>query len=176
MTALEGVVALFGLIAMLAMPAMPGFAQQTPRPGSRNVQVITQGNQPYLGIGVRDIDPDSAKKFNLKEVRGTEVTSVADDSPAAKAGLKQGDVILDFNGQPIEGGEQLSRMVRETPIGRQVRLGVWRNGSVQTLTATVETNKGMRALSSPSVARTVASPLAWANRGTCGASTLSSTP
>jgi serine protease Do len=133
-------------ILPLALLAATGFAQPTtPRPGSRNVQVVTPGNQPYLGIGVRDIDPDSAKKFNLKEVRGTEVTSVADESPAAKAGLKPGDVILEFNGQPIEGGEQLSRMVRETPIGRQVRLGVWRNGSVQTLTATVETNKGMQA-------------------------------
>jgi serine protease Do len=129
-------------ILPLALLAATGFAQPTtPRPGSRNVQVITPGNQPYLGIGVRDVDPDSAKKFNLKEVRGTEVTSVADESPAAKAGLKPGDVILEFNGQPIEGGEQLSRMVRETPIGRQVRLGVWRNGSVQTLSATVEAQK-----------------------------------
>jgi serine protease Do len=126
----------------LGLLAIGGFAQQTPRPGSRNVQVITPASQPYLGIGVKDIDPDSAKKFNLKEVRGTEVTSVTEDSPAAKAGVRQGDVILEFNGQPIEGGEQLSRMVHETPIGRQVRLGVWRNGSVQSLTATVESHKG----------------------------------
>jgi serine protease Do len=129
-------------ILSLGLLVTTGFAQ-TPRSGSRNAQVlVTPGSQPYLGIGVRDIDPDSAKKFNLKEVRGSEVTSVTDDSPAAKAGVKQGDVILEFNGQPIEGGEQLSRMVRETPIGRQVRLGVWRNGSVQTLNATVEANKG----------------------------------
>lgn len=131
-------------ILPLGLLVITGFAQQTPRPGSRNVQVITQGNQPYLGIGVRDIDPDSAKKFNLKEVRGAEVTNVAEDSPAAKAGFKPGDVILEFNGQPIEGGEQLSRLVHETPIGRQIRLGVWRNGSVQTLTATVETHKGVQ--------------------------------
>jgi serine protease Do len=125
----------------LGLLAITGFAQQTPRPGSRNAQVITQGSQPYLGIGVRDIDPDSSKKFNLKEVRGTEVTSVTEESPAAKAGVRQGDVILEFNGQPIEGGEQLSRLVHETPIGRQVRLGVWRNGSVQTVTATVEAQR-----------------------------------
>jgi serine protease Do len=127
-------------ILPLALLAANGFSQPT-TPRSRNAQVITQGNQPYLGIGVRDIDPDSAKRFNLKEVRGTEVTSVTDDSPAAKAGLKPGDVILEFNGQPIEGGEQLSRMVREMPLGRQVRLGVWRNGSLQNLTATVEAQK-----------------------------------
>jgi serine protease Do len=92
---------------------------------------------PYLGIGVRDIDENSAKKFNLKEVSGAEVTSVADNSPAAKAGLKPGDVVLQFNGQPVAGGEELSRMVRETPIGRQARLGVWRNGAMQTFTVTI---------------------------------------
>jgi serine protease Do len=104
--------------------------------------VLRPAETPYLGIGVRDIDPDSAKKFNLKEVRGTEVTSVTADSPAAKAGVSIGDVILQFNGQNIEGGEQLSRMVRETPVGRQVHLGVWRNGALQTLAATVEASKG----------------------------------
>lgn len=109
------------LMAALVLPA--AFAQPGPRP--------------YLGIGVRDIDADSAKKFNLKEVRGAEVTSVAEDSPAAKAGLKAGDVVLEFNGQPVEGGEELSRLVRETPIGRQVRLGVWRNGAMQTIPITI---------------------------------------
>jgi serine protease Do len=51
-------------------------------------------------------------------------------------------VVLEFNGQPVEGGEQLSRFVRETPIGRQVKVGVWRNGSMQTLSASVEQHKG----------------------------------
>ena len=93
-------------------------------------------NAPYLGIGVKDIDSESAKKLNLKEVRGVEITQVEENSPAAKAGIKEGDVVLEYNGQPVEGGEQLSRLVRETPIGRQVKVGVWRNGSMQTLTAT----------------------------------------
>ena len=109
------------LMAALVVPAI--FAQPAPRP--------------YLGIGVRDIDSESAKKFNLREVSGAEVTSVAEESPAAKAGLKPGDVVLQFNGQPVAGGEELSRMVRETPIGRQVRLGVWRNGAMQTFPITI---------------------------------------
>src|SRR6185503_18279367 len=57
-------------------------------------------------------------------------------------GIKDGDVILDYNGQRVEGGEQLSRLVRETPIGRSVSIGVWRNGSMQTLSATIEASKG----------------------------------
>ena len=75
------------------------------------------GRAPYLGIGVQDIDADRAKALKLKETRGAEVTSVVADSPAAKAGFKEGDVVLDYNGQAVEGGEQLSRLVRETPVG-----------------------------------------------------------
>ena len=51
---------------------------------------------------------------------------------AAKAGLKEGDVILEFNGQKVEGWEHLKRLVRETPIHREVKMVVWRNGAVQT--------------------------------------------
>jgi serine protease Do len=124
--------------------AMPGAVAQTVHvtPGMRNVQVVNPAS-PYLGIGVKDIDSDSAKRLNLKEVRGVEITQVEENSPAAKAGIQAGDVVLEYNGQPVEGGEQLSRFVRETPVGRQVKVGVWRNGSMQTLTATVEAHKGM---------------------------------
>jgi serine protease Do len=52
-------------------------------------------------------------------------------------------VVLDYNGQSVEGGEQLSRLVRETPIGRQVKIGVWRAGASMTLTPTVETSRAM---------------------------------
>jgi serine protease Do len=91
---------------------------------------------------VQDIDTDRARALKLNENRGAEVTSVTPDSPAAKAGIKEGDVVLEFNGQPVEGQEQLARLVRETPAGRQVKIQVWRNGAGQTLTATVEARRG----------------------------------
>jgi serine protease Do len=91
----------------------------------------------YLGIGVAEIDAERAKALNLKEVRGVEVKSVDHDSPAAKAGLKESDVVLEYNGQRIEGTEQFIRLVHETPIDRQVKLLVSRNGAPQTLTATI---------------------------------------
>ena len=72
---------------------------------------------PYLGIGVQDVDSERAKALKLNEDRGVEVTSVMADSPAAKAGLKEGDVVLEFNGEKVQGGEQLTRLVRETPVG-----------------------------------------------------------
>jgi serine protease Do len=95
----------------------------------------------YLGIGAQDIDAERAKALKLKDVRGAEVTSVTPDSPAAKAGIKDGDVIVEFNGQPVEGTDQLARLVRETPVGRQVRFGLWRAGAPVTVTATMEQGK-----------------------------------
>ena len=103
---------------------------------------VRAGGASYLGIGVADITAARAKALNLKEERGAEVTNVAKDSPAAKAGIKEGDVVLEYDGAAVHGIEQLTRMVRETPIGRQVKISVWRGGAAQTLSATIEARKG----------------------------------
>jgi serine protease Do len=100
------------------------------------------GGSSYLGIAVADITAERAKAVDLKEVRGAEVTSMDVDGPAAKAGIRQGDVVLKYDGATVEGSEQLTRLVRETPVGRQVELSVWRNGAAQTLTATIAARKG----------------------------------
>ncbi len=97
----------------------------------------------YLGIGVVELTPERAKALNLKDDRGAEVAHVDEDGPAAKAGIKEGDVVLQYNGQPVEGTEQFVRLVHETPVGRQVTLSVWRGGATQTLTVTVGARKGM---------------------------------
>ena len=103
---------------------------------------VRAGGSSYLGVGVADITAERAKALNLKEERGAEVTNVAKDSPAAIAGIKEGDVVLDYDGAAVHGIEQLTRLVRETPIGRQVKISVWRGGAAQTLTATIEARKG----------------------------------
>jgi serine protease Do len=103
---------------------------------------VQRGGASYLGIGVADVTAERAKALNLKEERGAEVTNVAADSPAAKAGIKEADVVLDYDGAAVHGIEQLTRLVRETPVGRQVKISVWRNGAAQTLTATIEARKG----------------------------------
>jgi len=122
------------LAACLASPA--AFGQATaPAPRARNAAGVQPAETPYLGVGGQDVTSGRAKALKLKEERGVEVTSVEPDSAAAKAGLKEGDVVLDFNGQKVEGWEELKRLVHETPIHREVRIGVWRNG--QTLTATI---------------------------------------
>lgn len=113
------------------------------------VSVTIPGSRSFLGVGVADINAERAKALKLKEERGVEITRVEDDSPAAKAGLKTGDVVLEYNGQRIEGTEQFVRMVRETPVGRQVRLLVSRDGSTQTLTATIAERRGGTAIFPP---------------------------
>jgi serine protease Do len=127
-------------IAVIGVAAASwSFGQDTTRPRSatsRSVYVHRTGGS-YLGIGVAEIDAERAKALNMKEVRGVEVKNVDEDSPAAKAGLKEGDVVLEYNGQSIEGTEQFVRLVRETPVDRQVRLRVWRNGGTESLTATI---------------------------------------
>lgn len=100
------------------------------------------GGGSFLGVGVADITPQRARDLKLREEYGVEITRLEDDSPATKAGLKSGDVVLEYNGQRVEGIEQFGRLVRETPAGRTVKLLVSRNGAPQTIQATVESRKG----------------------------------
>jgi len=96
----------------------------------------------YLGVGVKEMNAERARALRLKEEYGVEITTVEPDSPADKAGLKPGDVVLEYNGQRVEGTQQFVRFVRETPPGRTVRLTVFRNGATQTVMAAVGERKG----------------------------------
>jgi serine protease Do len=88
----------------------------------------------FLGIGFRDVTEDRLTLLKLKETRGAEVIQVDHDGPAGIAGLTEHDVILQVNGQAIEGEEQLRRILRETPVGRNVTLVFSRYGQQQSLT------------------------------------------
>jgi TonB family protein len=77
----------------------------------------------------------------LLEAHGVEVTQVGAGSAASQAGFKIGDIVLDYDGQAVVGKAQLSRLVNETPVGRQVKVGVWRAGARLTLTPTVEASE-----------------------------------
>jgi serine protease Do len=135
-TSVSSALLLFGSITAFAQPDPP----TPPKPPSppRNSRVFIQNaGSSFLGVGVSEIDSERAKALNLKEERGVEVKNVDEDSPAAKAGVKVGDVVLDYNGQRVEGTEQFVRFVRETPVGRQVKLLLSRNGAVQTVTAAI---------------------------------------
>jgi serine protease Do len=138
---------IFAALAVAVEVASPAFAQPVPpvqpvppAPVAPRIAINRSGS--FLGVGVADIDAERAKALNLKEERGAEVKTVDDDSPAAKAGLKVGDVILEYNGQRVEGMSQFVRLVGETPVGRQVKLLVSRGGATQTLSATIAGRRG----------------------------------
>lgn len=136
-------------LAAASVTSIAAFGQPTPptppaapRAHAASGTYMVQHGSSYMGIGVVDITSERAKTLNLKEERGVEVTSMIEDGPAAKAGIKESDVVLEYNGQAVQGIEQFQRLVRETPPGRQVKVLVWRNGGTQTLTATVGERKG----------------------------------
>ena len=122
----RNILSTFCLSALLSSAAPP---DPTPKARTTTHRVVLQRGGSYLGIGVAEITPERAKELHLKDERGIEVRCVDADSPAAKAGFKEGDVVLDYNGQRVEGGEQLMRLVRETPAGRSVPVLISRNGA-----------------------------------------------
>jgi len=91
----------------------------------------------WLGVSVQLVTEDLAESFGLKEPKGALVAEVIADSPAEKAGIKRGDIILTFDGHEVDAINDLPRLVAATPAGKEVRLSVFRNGKTIEVTATV---------------------------------------
>ncbi len=91
----------------------------------------------YLGIGIQDLNQDLAKSFGIKDTKGALVSDVKDDSPADKAGLKQGDIITMYEGTPVEDAVVLQRLVTKTTVGSKATIKVIRDGHEKELTITV---------------------------------------
>lgn len=91
----------------------------------------------YLGVRLVDVDTDRIGRLKLNEERGVEVINVEQGSPADNAGIRPGDVILGYNGENVLGIQQFSRLVRETPPGRKVKIQLWRSGKEQNTVAII---------------------------------------
>jgi len=107
-------------------------------PSDDDVQVLVGGGGSWLGVGVTEVTPEKVKELKLPAERGALLGKIVPDSPAAKAGLKENDVITEINGQRVEGSEQFRRMIREIPAGRTAQLSVWRDGRQQTVAVTLD--------------------------------------
>ena len=103
----------------------------------------SSGSGSYLGVDISEVTSERVAALKLKEERGVEITMVDRDAPAGKAGLKVNDVILDFNGNRVDGEEQLRRMLRETPAGRKITLGISRDGQPMQIEATLAAREGV---------------------------------
>ena len=91
----------------------------------------------WLGVRIQSVTVEIAESLGLDDARGALVAEVTEDSPAAAAKVEAGDVILGFDGRPVEQMRQLPRMVAETEIGREVTIEVWRKGESKRLTVTL---------------------------------------
>ncbi len=94
------------------------------------------GSGSYIGVSVRDVEADDAQAKKLQSATGVVIESVREGSPAEKAGLKAGDVIVEFDGERVRSTRQFTRLVQETPAERQVQAVVMRDG--QRTTVSVE--------------------------------------
>ena len=102
-------------------------------------QLIAHGKveHGYLGISMNDVLPDNAKFFKLKDASGAIVGEVTPGSPASRAGLQAGDVIVQLNGHPVVNASALQVVVSEDNPGQHLALGIIRNGNPQTVDVTV---------------------------------------
>jgi serine protease Do len=92
----------------------------------------------WLGVSIQPMTTELAKSFGVAQSDGALVANVLEDSPAAKAGVKAGDIIVDFDGHKIGRTTDLTRIVAATPIGKDVRVSVLRDGKPMALTARIE--------------------------------------
>src|SRR5215203_2063251 len=126
---------LMGFVLIVAIDA------QTPAPGAksdgRTFSMFFDGDGSYLGIQAEEITKDNFVKYGLGEVRGVAIEKVIEGSPAEKAGLRNGDVIVRFNNEEITSVRKLSRLLGEIAPDHQAKLTVIRSGGEREITATL---------------------------------------
>ena len=117
-----------------AAPRAPRIAIAQAPEIERELRIFSDEGGSWLGVETQEVSGEKAKELKLPAERGVVIGKVLEDSPAAKAGLKDNDVVTEINGQRVEGTTQFRRMIREIPAGRSAQLTVWRDGRAQTIT------------------------------------------
>jgi serine protease Do len=97
---------------------------------------ILGGRGSQIGVTIRDVEDEDAKAGKLAAQSGVVIEDVAEDSPASRAGLKKGDIVVEFDGERVRSVRQFTRLVQETPAGRKAQASVVRDG--QRINVTVE--------------------------------------
>jgi serine protease Do len=102
-------------------------------------QIVGHGKvvRGYLGLFPQDVTPALARQFGLSKPGGALVRGLKPDAPAAKAGVKNGDVILELNGQPVESANDLRLRISQTAPGSSVKLEISRDGKTQNVDVTL---------------------------------------
>ena len=123
---------------MAALAIMLVGSEITPSSYAQNrmAQIITLDNSSgaFLGIRMTDVTKENMSDYNLDRVEGVIVQSVVEGSPAESADLKKDDVLLEFDGLKVRSTMQFSRLVKETPVGRELEIMISRAGKQKNVT------------------------------------------
>ena len=106
----------------------------------------------WLGVRIQEVTKEIADVENLKKPKGALVASVSENSPAAKAGIKAGDIILEFDGKSVDTMRTLPKLVAQTKVGKRVILKIWRNQkliSKRVLLGRLESSREFKAENKP---------------------------
>ncbi len=115
-------------------PAPTPLPDPAPSPNSRELRVL-RGQGAQLGVTVRDLTADDLKSAS-GVTNGVRIEDVDRAGAAAKAGVQEGDVVAEFDGERVRSARQFSRLVQETPDGQTVKMGIVRGGQKQTIDVT----------------------------------------
>ncbi len=91
-----------------------------------------------LGVSVQEVTQPIAAEFGLGKAGGALIVEIHPRSPAAKAGLRRGDIIMRYGDEPIEEAVELRNLVSATPVDTEVKLHIWRSGKINELTVVIQ--------------------------------------
>lgn len=129
---------LFALSLFFAFTAVSGSAQEAPTSGAVLRAMTFPGfGASYLGVQTVEVTKENFSRFGLSEVRGVAVDKVLKDSPAEKAGLQNGDVIVRFDGETVSSVRKLTRLIGEVSPDHKAKVTVLRNGNERDIEVTV---------------------------------------
>jgi serine protease Do len=114
----------------------PVHGQSSTRTVAPRALEILGGRGSQIGVTIRDVEESDAKTGKLTAQAGVVIEDVAEDSPASRAGIKKGDIVVEFDGERVRSVRQFTRLVQETPAGRKAQASVVRDG--QRINVTVE--------------------------------------
>jgi len=130
---------IFAFVAMMSL-GLVVVAQDAPKAVDKAPKAFTfsfGGDGGYLGVQTVEVNKDNYSKFGLSSVRGVAIEKVVEGSPAANAGLRDGDVIIAVNGDEVASSRKLTRLITEIDPDHTAKITVLRNGDKQDITATL---------------------------------------
>jgi serine protease Do len=120
------------------MPALEAQDRGRRVPRMSEMMLLHDGSE--IGVSVRDLSNDEIAKAKLAQPGGVLIQDVREDSPASRAGLMNGDIVVEFDGERVRSVDHFTRLVRETPAGRAVKSTIMRAGSRREVEVTPQAN------------------------------------